>query len=52
VRLAARGLRDLDQGSERIADPADLARVRRQARVVHIKSVVSAAALTALLVLL
>jgi len=52
VRLAARGLRDGDQGSERIADPAELAQVRRQALAVHVKSVVFAAALTALLVLL
>jgi hypothetical protein len=52
VRLAARGLRDGDAGSERIADPVELAQVRRQARVVHIKAVVSAAALTAIMVLL
>jgi hypothetical protein len=52
VRLAARGLRDMDQGSQRIADPAELAQVRRRARAVHVKAVATAAALTALLVLL
>jgi hypothetical protein len=42
----------MDQGSAPIADPAELAQVRRRALMVHIKSVGSAAALTALLVLL
>jgi hypothetical protein len=51
VNLAARGLRDLDCGSEPIVNPAELAQVRRQARVVHMKSFVAAALLTALLFL-
>ncbi|HSR91690.1 MAG TPA: hypothetical protein VLK88_10320 [Gemmatimonadales bacterium] len=51
MRLAARGLRDLDSGTESIADHAELAQVRRQARVVHMKSFVTAALLTALLFL-
>ncbi|HSE67190.1 MAG TPA: hypothetical protein VLB12_09395 [Gemmatimonadales bacterium] len=49
MSLAARGLRDLDSGSQPITDPAELAQVRRQARVVHVKSILSAAGLTALL---
>ncbi|HEY6091556.1 MAG TPA: hypothetical protein VIV83_06165 [Gemmatimonadales bacterium] len=48
MRLAARGLRDLDHGPEPIADRTELAQVRRQARMVYIKSLIAAAALTAL----
>jgi len=48
VKLAARGQRDLDTGPEPIADVAELAQVRRQARAVHIKSLATAAVLTAL----
>jgi hypothetical protein len=48
VRLAARGLRDMDSGAERIVDPAELARVRRQARIVHLKSFLSALMITAI----
>ncbi|HEU5153505.1 MAG TPA: hypothetical protein VFU03_02120 [Gemmatimonadales bacterium] len=52
MSLAARGLRDLDNGSQPITDPAELAQVQRQARVVHVKSILSATVLTALLWLL
>jgi hypothetical protein len=38
----------MDTGPEAIRDPAELARVRRQARAVHVKSVVSAVLLTVL----
>jgi len=51
VNLAARGLRDLDSGSEPTADSAELAQVRRQARMVHLKSFAAAALLTGLLFL-
>jgi hypothetical protein len=32
----------MDTGAERIADPAELAQVRRQARKVHIEAIVGA----------
>lgn len=47
MALAARGQRDLDTGPKTIADAAELTQVRRQARIVHIRSVVAAALLTA-----
>jgi hypothetical protein len=46
VRLAARGLRDMDAGSEAIDDPAERARISRQARAVYLKSFLAAAVLT------
>jgi len=49
VRLAARGLRDMDKGSESIDDPAERRRIRQQALRVHLKSFVSAAVLTGIL---
>jgi len=49
VRLAARGLRDMDQGSESIDDPVELRRIRKQALRVHLKSFISAAVLTGIL---
>ena len=52
MRLAARGARNLDRGDEKIADAAELAQVRRQARVVHVESVALAALLTAAALLL
>jgi hypothetical protein len=36
----------MDAGAEPIADSAELARVRRQARAVYLKSLVATAALT------
>lgn len=48
MALASRGQRDMDQGPEAIADAAELARVRAQARKVHLESLVAAAVLTAL----
>lgn len=52
MSLASRGQRDMDAGPERIADPDELARVRRQARGVHGKAVLAAVVLTALSLLL
>ena len=49
MKLAARGLRDMDQGLETITDRAELAQVRRQARKVHLQSFLTAALVTALL---
>jgi hypothetical protein len=51
VKLAARGQRDMDAGPEPIADATQLSTVRRQARVVRLKSLLFAGALTALLFL-
>ena len=48
MRLAARGLRDMDSGSERITDDVERAQVRRQARLVHTKTLTTAVLLTAL----
>jgi hypothetical protein len=48
VALASRGQRDMDHGPEAIADAAEIARVRAQARTVHLKSLAVAAVLTAL----
>lgn len=48
MALASRGLRNLDTRAERIADADELAQVRRQARRVTLKSVVTAVVMTAL----
>jgi hypothetical protein len=51
VRLASRGLRDLDSGPESIADAEEHALIQRQARAVYVKAFVSAAILTAIALL-
>lgn len=51
MRLASRGQRDLDAGAQDIADAAEAAQLRRQARDVYIKAFISAAILTALALL-
>ena len=48
MTLASRGQRDMDTGAQAIADAAELAQVRRQARAVYLRSFVAAALLTAL----
>jgi hypothetical protein len=48
VGLAARGSRQLGDKVERIEDPEELARVRRQARRVNIESLLVAIPLTAI----
>jgi len=45
VALASRGQRDMDTGTEAITEAAELVQVRKQARRVHAKSLVVAAAL-------
>ncbi len=52
VVLAWRGTRNMDPGEERVCDPDEAAQLRRQARWIHVWSVVGAAAfaLAALLV--
>jgi hypothetical protein len=52
VRLAARGLRDMDTGVSSITDTAELAQVRRQSRGVHVKSLLVAVAITAIMVII
>jgi hypothetical protein len=52
VALAARGLRNMDQGSEPITDPAALAQVKAQARRVQVRALAAAAAITAVFVAL
>lgn len=52
MALTSRGQRDMDTGPEAIADAAELAQVRRQARRVHVKSLVLAAALVGLALLI
>jgi hypothetical protein len=47
VALAARGVQNMDGGDEAIADPLVLAQVRRQARKVHARAALLAAAITA-----
>jgi hypothetical protein len=42
----------MDAGPERIADPIELDRVRRQARAVHLKAMITAVLATALAMLL
>lgn len=46
MRLALRGLRNLDNGNEQIRDEAERAALRRQATKVYIQSVVAAVVLT------
>ena len=52
MALASRGQRDMDTGREAIADASEIAQVRRQARKVHVKSLVLAAALVALILMI
>jgi hypothetical protein len=42
VSLASRGLRDMDTGPQAITDAAELAAVRRTARMVDVQSLVLA----------
>jgi hypothetical protein len=51
VRLASRGLRDLDSGTQPILDTEEKAQIQRQARAVYVKAFVSATILTAIALL-
>ena len=51
VLLAARGVRNMDDGNRPVDNPADDARLRAQARTVHIQSALAAAAITAAIIL-
>jgi len=48
VKLASRGLRDLDTGPQEISDAVELQQLQRQARSVYVKSAITASSLTAL----
>jgi hypothetical protein len=52
VRLASRGLRDMDGGSETITEATLAAQLRRQARHVYVQSLALAAFATAMAALL
>jgi hypothetical protein len=52
VRLAARGARETDAGEEPVADPFVVTRLKRQAREIHVESLLVAAALTGLALLI
>lgn len=49
VALAARGLRNMDDGDEEVSNPSELEAIRAQSRGVHIRSIVVAAAVAAAL---
>jgi hypothetical protein len=51
VKLASRGQRDLDSGPEAMTNAAELTATRRQARAVHLKSLIVAAVLTLIILL-
>jgi hypothetical protein len=50
VALVARGERNLDAGAEPVSDPAELERLRAQARTVYVRSLALAALLSAAVV--
>ncbi len=52
MRLAARGRRDLDGGEDLVADPWMVAQLKRQAREIHVESVLLGAGLTGLALLI
>jgi hypothetical protein len=52
VRLASRGLRNMDLGDEKIEDAGERQQVRAQARKVHLQSAAFAVAVTIVVLLL
>jgi hypothetical protein len=52
VRLAAQGLREHGNGVEKVEDSWLAGQLRRQAREIHIESVLAALALTGLVLLI
>jgi len=52
VALAARGLKNMDAGDEVVTDAGELARMRTQARAVHIRAALTALAAAVLIVIL
>lgn len=51
MRLASHGLCDLDTGPQPVTDRSALAQIRRQARGVHLRSLLAGAIVTLLLLL-
>ena len=51
MALASRGLRNMDSGEEKIEDANELARVRAQARKVHLQSALFAIFVTIVVLL-
>ena len=52
MRLAARGRRDLDGREDLVADPWMVTQLKRQARAIHVESVLLGAGLTGLALLI
>lgn len=52
MRLAARGRRDLDGGEDLVTDPWMVTQLKRQAREIHLESVLLGAGLTGLALLI
>jgi hypothetical protein len=52
VRLASRGLRNMDSGNEKVQDELERRALRQQARKVYLESLAAAAVLTAVAVAL
>src|SRR5262245_29934459 len=49
VLLAAKGLRNMDDGNQRVVDPGELKQLMRQSRRVHVRALFISAALMAVL---
>ena len=47
MRLASRGLRNMDTGNEKVTDSLEVRALRQQARKVYLESLVAAVVLTA-----
>ena len=50
--LAARGLRSMDEGEEKVNDPAERQRLKKIAKSIHLKSALVAIVFTALMALI
>jgi hypothetical protein len=48
VRLASRGLRDMDSGEQKVENQEEAAQIRKQARKVHLQALGSAVLVAAL----
>lgn len=52
MRLASRGLRNMDGGDEQVKDDTEARALRKQARTVYLQAAATAAALTALVAII
>ncbi len=50
MRLASRGLRNMDSGNEKVTDSVEDRALRQQARKVYLETVITAAVLTGIMV--